>query len=78
MYWALVMLVLTIIKYSGDWLILVFSTTSLVISLLMLVVYPLFVSPIFNSYNELEEGELRTKIFDLCKQVNYNCKAIYL
>lgn len=78
MYWALIMLFLLIIKLSGDWLILVVAVTTFVVSLLMMVIYPMLIAPCFNDFEKLEEGELRTKIFAMCEELDYNMKEIYV
>jgi STE24 endopeptidase len=41
-------------------------------------IYPVFIMPLFNKFSPLEEGELRTKIFDYAQKVNYSLKDIFI
>ena len=40
--------------------------------------YPSLLAPIFNKFTPLEEGELKTKIFELARKVEFNADAISL
>lgn len=57
MYWALIMLALTLIKVCGDYLVITFGFATLVISIFMVLIYPICIAPIFNSYDELKDEE---------------------
>lgn len=43
-----------------------------------MLIYPNVIAPLFNKFTELEEGELRQKIEDLCKKVEFPLKKIYV
>ena len=45
--------------------------------LLMIVVYPSFIAPLFNKFEPLKEGELRARILALAKQVGFRTGGIY-
>lgn len=45
-------------------------------SLLTAWLYPTFLAPIFNKFTPLEDGELKTKIFDLAKKVTFAADGI--
>lgn len=47
-------------------------------TLIMQYIYPVFIMPLFNKFSPLKEGELRTKIFDYAKSVNYPLRDIYI
>jgi STE24 endopeptidase len=47
-------------------------------TLIMQYIYPVFIMPLFNKFSPLEEGELRTKIFDYAKSVKYPLRDIYI
>lgn len=51
------MLALTLIYVSGDYLILSFGLATLIISVLMVIVYPICIAPLFNDYEELKEED---------------------
>jgi len=45
--------------------------------LLMVVVYPTFIAPLFNKFEPLKEGELRERILRLAEQVGFKTSGIY-
>lgn len=51
MYWILIMFMLYLIMVSGDYLMITFGISTLVISVLMIVIYPLVIAPMFNDYD---------------------------
>lgn len=79
MYWALIVLMLTIIVFTPiEYLMFVIGVATLVVSLLLLILFPACISPCFNSHKPLEEGELRSKIEKMSKENKYKPKQIYL
>jgi STE24 endopeptidase len=49
----------------------------IILVLIFMWVYPNFIQPLFNTFKELEEGELKKGIFALAKRVNYPLTKIY-
>lgn len=49
----------------------------MVVSLAMMVVYPVWIAPLFNEYTELEEGKLRKAIYALADRVKFPLKKLY-
>ncbi len=49
----------------------------LVVGLVMMSVYPTLIAPLFNSYEELPEGKLKTAIFDLSEKCNFPLKQLF-
>jgi STE24 endopeptidase len=45
--------------------------------LLMMIVYPTFIAPLFNKFEPLPEGELRNRILRLAEQVGFKTNGIY-
>lgn len=41
-------------------------------------IYPTFIAPLFDKYTRLEEGELRQKIENLAKQVEFPLTELYV
>ena len=39
--------------------------------LILVTVYPVYIAPLFNKYEELPEGSLRTKIEELASKVHH-------
>ena len=46
--------------------------------LLMIVIYPTLIAPLFNKFEPLKEGELRDRILRLADQVGFKTSGIYL
>ncbi len=44
--------------------------------LLMMIVYPQFIMPLFNKFEPLPEGELRTRLLDLSDRTGFKAKTI--
>lgn len=75
------MLALTLIYVSGDYLVLTFAVATLVISILMVMIYPLCIAPLFNDYEQLgvkDYGEFRQQIIDECKKIGHPLNKIYI
>lgn len=63
---------LTIIKKVGPRFLAIYvGGFVLFVSLFFLTIFPVFIQPLFNKYEPLEAGELRTAIEALAKSVNY-------
>jgi STE24 endopeptidase len=45
--------------------------------LLMVIVYPTLIAPLFNKFEPLPEGELRNRILDLAEQVGFKTNGIF-
>ncbi len=46
--------------------------------MLMLIIYPIFLAPLFNKFKPLEEGELKTRLMALAKKANFSAQDIYV
>ena len=44
----------------------------------MIVVYPIFIQPLFNKLTPLPEGELRTRIEKLASSLSYPLSKLYI
>lgn len=47
-------------------------------SILMAWIYPTFISPLFNKFTKLEDGELKDGVYELAKKVDFKTSGIYL
>lgn len=47
-----------------------------VFQLVMLVVYPMFIMPLFNKFEELPEGDLRKQLMDLANRTGFKARTI--
>jgi STE24 endopeptidase len=49
----------------------------LVFSLVMMVVYPRVIAPLFNDFVPIEEGELREAVDDVFERAGFTCEQVY-
>ncbi|MGR3317066.1 MAG: M48 family metallopeptidase [Candidatus Anammoxibacter sp.] len=45
--------------------------------LIMLIIYPMFIAPLFNKFKPLEDGELKQSILDFCEKVKFSIIGIF-
>ncbi len=45
--------------------------------LLMIIIYPTFIAPLFNKFEPLKDGELRDRILKLAEQIGFHTSGIY-
>lgn len=69
---------LKIIDYFGDVFFVYATIFVLGLNLVMMVVYPLFIDPIFNKNTPLEDGELRTAINKLAGDLKFPLGEVYV
>jgi len=67
-----------IINNGGDYLALYMWGFIFTLSLVMMTLYPTLIAPLFNKYEPLEEGPLRTKIEKLAAGLNFPLKKLYV
>lgn len=48
------------------------------LTLIMQVLYPLIIAPMFNKFTPLEDGELKTKITELMKNIGFKASGIFV
>ncbi|EMJ97741.1 M48 family metallopeptidase [Leptospira alstonii] len=64
-------------KFEKIWKILI-PATSLILGLLISILFPIVITPLFYEYKPIEEGSLKTKIFTLCNQANIQVENVYV
>lgn len=62
-------------KFSSTWWLWGFVAVAL-FQTLMIVIYPMFIIPLFNKLEDLPDGELKTALFDLAKRGGFFAKTI--
>merc|ERR1712137_503584 len=70
-------LLIFIIKWGGDHFWIYVWLFVVVVTVVMLTIYPTLIAPLFNKFTELEEGELRTQIYELASRVNFPLTHLY-
>ena len=71
-------LLLYIIKAGGEYFYLYVWVFMFCFSLFMMTVYPVFIMPLFNKYEPLQEGSLKTRIFELAGRLKYPLTKLYV
>ncbi len=61
--------------FSATWWIWAFVAVA-IFQIVMIIVYPMFIVPLFNKLEDLPEGELRTSLFELAKRGKFFAKSI--
>lgn len=63
-------------NFKTTWWILV-TCVLIAFILILQVLYPIVLAPIFNKFTPLEDGELKTKITDLMQKAGFKCSGIF-
>jgi len=71
-------IILTLMYRTGDWWWLYAWAFWSVFQLLMLVLYPTVIAPLFNKFTPLADEELRTRIEGLMKRVGFAAKGLFV
>ncbi len=71
----LIALILWLVGLTTWWWLWAFITFFL-FQIVMIVVYPMFIMPLFNKFEELPEGELRDRLFALSDRTGFQAKTI--
>ena len=67
-----------IIKNGGDFFFVYLWLFTAVMSLLMMVIYPDFIAPLFDKYTPLPEGELKDRIEALASRLGFPLYKLYI
>jgi STE24 endopeptidase len=59
------------------WWVWAFGAVAL-FQLIISVLYPLVIAPLFNTFTPLEEGSLREKLYDLAERLSFRTKGIFV
>mmetsp|Transcript_2651 Transcript_2651/g.3624 ORF Transcript_2651/g.3624 Transcript_2651/m.3624 type:complete len:473 (+) Transcript_2651:50-1468(+) len=70
--------VIWVVEKGGKYFFIYLWAFLFVFALLMMTIYPVFIAPLFNKYEPLQKGELRTAIEDLAAKVSFPLKELYV
>ncbi len=76
--YPLLVLILKIVQWTGTWWWLWAWAALLVFQLLMLVLAPVLILPLFNKFTPLPEGGLRDRLLALAKRTQFHAQSIQL
>jgi len=71
-------LFLKIIEWGGDKFYIYVWVFTVVFSLFMMTIVPVFIMPLFNKYEPLPEGELKTRIYALAERISYPLNKLFI
>nr|ACO10314.1 CAAX prenyl protease 1 homolog [Caligus rogercresseyi] len=74
----LMTVIIKIIHYGGDYFFIYLWLFTLCFTLIMMIIYPEFIAPLFDKYIPLPEGDLRTQIEDLASSVHFPLYELFV
>jgi STE24 endopeptidase len=74
--YPLLVLILKLVEWTGNWWWLCAWGTLMVVQLLMLVLAPALIMPLFNKFTPLPEGSLRERLLALAGRTNFRARSI--
>jgi len=67
-----------LINWGGSYFYIYAWLFTLVVTLFLMTIYPNVIEPWFNTFKPLEEGELKSRIYDLAKQVKFPLTKLFV
>jgi STE24 endopeptidase len=72
----LLSVMLWVIKWAGKNFVLYAVALSLFIQIVMVIIFPIIIQPLFNKFTPLEDGDLKTAVEELASKVEFPLKKI--
>lgn len=69
---------IVIVQRAGPYLAIYLWAFILVLSLLLMAIYPVLIAPLFNKFTRLPDGQLREKINDLAASLKFPLKKLFV
>ena len=66
--------IVNIVYWGGSYFVPFLFVFLILLTLVMMIIYPSFIAPLFNKFTPLEEGSLRTRIEELASELNFPLK----
>lgn len=67
-----------VLEHCNGWWWLLLGGIYVVFSLLISLIYPTFIAPLFNKFTPLEEGELKTMLIEELKQTGFKASGLFV
>ncbi|KAK4883590.1 hypothetical protein RN001_006909 [Aquatica leii] len=74
----LLIVIIWFVKHAGGWLYVSVWLALSLLTVLSLIIYPIYFAPICDDYKPLPQGELKTKIEELAYSLNYPLEELYV
>ena len=71
-------LIIKIIEYGGENFYIYLFVFIVILTFVMMWIVPNFIMPLFNKYDEIEEGELKKKIYQLADDLKFPLKKLFV
>ncbi|KAL3624431.1 CAAX prenyl protease 1 [Castilleja foliolosa] len=70
--------IIIIVQKGGPYLAIYLWAFMLIVSLVMMTIYPVLIAPLFNKFTPLPEGDLRTKIENLASSLKFPLRKLFV
>ncbi|KAM3282408.1 CAAX prenyl protease 1 -like protein [Capsicum chinense] len=70
--------IIVIVQKGGPYLAIYLWGFMLILSLVMMTIYPVLIAPLFNKFTQLPQGELRLKIENLASSLKFPLKKLFV
>ncbi|GFP97313.1 caax prenyl protease 1 homolog [Phtheirospermum japonicum] len=70
--------IIIIVQKGGPYLAIYLWAFMLIVSLVMMTIYPVLIAPLFNKFTPLPEGDLRAKIENLASSLKFPLKKLFV
>lgn len=77
-YMIITSIMIVVIKNGGPYFFIWLWAVVGIISMVLLIIYPAVIAPLFDKYTPLPDGELRTQIEDLASQLKFPLTQLYV
>lgn len=67
-----------LLQKATSWWWILLSVVVIIFSLIISIVYPMFIAPLFNKFSPLEEGELKTRLESLLQKCGFKSSGLYV
>ena len=65
------------VEKGGDYFFIYVEIFVCILTYVMMIIYPTLIAPLFNKFEELEDGELKESINELALSIDFPLKKIY-
>lgn len=70
--------IIFIVKWGGDYFFIYLWGFTVIVSLILLTIYPIFIAPLFDKYRPLDDGPLKKSIEDLAASLKFPLTNLYV
>ena len=75
---ALLFVLVFLVEHCPSWWWILLASVYTVFSLVLSIIYPMFIAPLFNKFTPLEQGELRTRLENLLSKCGFKSNGLFV